>query len=154
MLCGAAFFLFSWCGLDHWLLRQPFGGVTWNCRKQRRGPVAEMQAPLRKIGLESEQPEHRVTSSRGVDQAGAKRHVAAALAVHRARLRKGAKAVCEARRGGQLAGVQFRITARKPGDVTGWVWRLVGKRREGDDFGSCRAPTRHQMRIQERERHV
>ena len=33
------------------------GGVTGNRRQQRRGPVAEMQATLRKIGFESEQPE-------------------------------------------------------------------------------------------------
>ncbi len=86
-------------------------GVTWNCRKQRRGPVAEMQAPLCKIGLKPEQPEHCVMGPRGVDQTRTKRHVAAALAVHRARLREGADAVGEARRGGELAGVQFRIAA-------------------------------------------
>src|ERR1700688_4413944 len=32
------------------------GGVTGNRRQQRRGAVAEMQAALREIGLESKQP--------------------------------------------------------------------------------------------------
>ncbi len=90
----------------------------------------------------------------GIDQAGAQRHVAAALAMHRAGLRESAHALGKARRGGELAGMQFRIAAGQPGDVAGGIGRLVGQRREGDDLGARRAPAFQQMRIDKGERHV
>ena len=63
--------------------QQRAGVAAGDRRVQPRCTIAEMQLALGEIGFEPEQAGHRVARSGRVDQPGAERHVAAALAMHR-----------------------------------------------------------------------
>src|SRR5215831_7682136 len=79
-------------------------------------------------------------------------HVAAAFAMHVSRSGKSRKAPAEASRGGERAGMKLGITARQPAAIAVVRRRLVGQRRESDNFGASAPPSVNKVRIDKAER--
>ena len=90
--------------------------------------------------------------ARGILQALAQHHVAAALAVHRPRLARKSRRPSRKRRAcGEAPGMELGVAAGQPAGVAIGRRRLVGERRERHEFGPRRPPARRHVRIQERE---
>ena len=85
--------------------------AKWSVVQQAGLPVAEVHLALCKAGGMAEQRRHEMTRALGIDQAGAKHHEAAALAMHGLALGKVPDAVAETVRRCKLSGVEFRIAA-------------------------------------------
>ncbi len=113
-----------------------------------------MQPALGEAGGMAEQAGHGVAPAGGVFEAFAQNHVAAALAVHRPRLREVAQAVSKFSRRRERFGMQLRIAARQPAAVGTLGRRLVGERRERQNLGAGAPPRRGDVRIDEAERAV
>jgi hypothetical protein len=110
-----------------------------------------MQLALGEARGVSEQARHRVACAACILQSLAEDHVAAALAVHRPRLRETRESRPKFLRGSERTGMKLRIAAGQPADIAARGRRLIGERRKGYDLRTRFAPRREQMRIDERE---
>ena len=125
------------------------------CRPERavggkaRLAIAERHAPPGEARFDAEQARHPVRGARGVDEARAQRHVAAALAMHRPRPGEAPQTLTEAGRRGEPTGMQLGIAAGQPAGIAVIRRRLVGERREGDNLRARGAPAANEMRVDE-----
>src|SRR5439155_9323641 len=124
------------------------------CCAKTRLAVSKMQLALGETRGVSEQPRHRVARAACILQSLAEHYMAAALAVHRPRLRETREPRLEFLRSSERAGMKLRITAGQPADIAALGRRLIGERGKGHDLRAGFAPRREQMRIDERERRV
>src|SRR3984957_12311054 len=120
-------------------------------RQQPGGAVAEMQLALGEAGGVAEQAGHGMRAPGGILQALTQNHVTAALAMHRPRLCEVSQSIAETQRGSKRFRMKLGIAARQPAAVGAVRRRLVGERRERQNFGTGVAPRRKQMRIDEAE---
>src|SRR5215831_19914357 len=102
--------------------------------------VSEMQLAFGEARGVCEQACHRVARAIRVLDPLPQHHVAAALAVDRPRLREAREPLLEALRGGERAGMEFRITAGQPADVAAFGRRLIGEGRKDRDLRARFAP--------------
>src|SRR5262249_61990602 len=128
-----------------------FPRSDWTTGAQARLPVAEMPLAFGEARRVSEQAGHGMTHAAPVFDAFAEDHVAAALAVHRARLREAREGAPKISRSSQRAGMQFRITAGQPADIAALRRGLVVERRKDRNLRTRFAPGSDQMRIDESE---
>src|SRR5262245_62313376 len=103
-------------------------GPNGTARAQACLTVSKMELAFGKARGVREQTAHRVARTIRVLDPLAQHHVAAALAVHRPRLREARKPLPEALRRGKRAGMELRITAGQPADVAALGRRLIGER--------------------------
>ena len=116
-----------------------------------RGAVAEMKLSSGKARRVPEQTGHRVALSGSVLEALAEHHVAAAFAVDRTCFGEPPQSRCKCQRGREHIRVQFRIAAGQPAAIGVFRRRLVGERRERQNFGTGVAPGIDDVRIDETE---
>src|SRR6266540_695748 len=112
------------------------------CCAKTRLAVPEMQLAIGEARGVSEQARHRVARAACILQSLAEDHIAAALAVHRPRLREAREPRLEFLRGSERAGMKLRITAGQPADIAAFGRRLIGERRKGHDLRPGVAPCR------------
>ena len=94
---------------------------------------------------------HGVARAVCVFDALAKHHVAAALAMHRPCACKPRETRTETLHSRERSGVKLGIAAGKPTAVTTFRRRLIGERRERDDFCAGTAPAGQHVFIHEAE---
>src|SRR5208283_1889502 len=120
-------------------------------RQKPRGAVAEMQLAAGEARCMAEQSGHGVALPRRILKALAEHHVAAALAVHGARLGKAPQPFGKSPRDGELIGMQLRISAGQPAAIGTLGRRLVGERRKCKNLGAGATPRLDEVRINEAE---
>ena len=120
-------------------------------RQKPRRAVAEMQLPAGEARCMAEQSGHGVAPPRRILEALAQNHVAAAFAMHRARLGKAPQPCGKSPRGGERIGVQLRISAGQPAAIGTFGRRLVGERRKCKNLGAGATPRLNEVRINEAE---
>ncbi len=123
-------------------------------RAQTGFAIAEMEPALGKAGGVPEQAGHRVPDTIRIFEALPQHHVAAALTVHRPRLRELREPVPKSMRGRERAGMQLRIAAGQPAHIAVRRRRLVRERRKGRDLRTRFAPACEQVRVYEGEGRV
>ena len=113
--------------------------------------ISQMKLPGGEACVQAKEPEHGVPLALRADEPLAQDHIAAALAMNGLCCGEGAQATAEVRVGGQAPEREARVAAGKPHRIGGTVRRLIGKRRERQDFRPRFVPCVQDMGINERK---